>query len=190
MKTMKRIVLAVLAVVLVVGCASPVYVERDESANLAKVKTYSWVDVKAKENDDRNVTGLAGDALRRAAAAELAKKGWTETNTNPDVLLSYDVLVEKSVQQQSDPVYTRPFSRVYYNPYLRRWATVYYPSQFIGYDTYTVPVREGTLTLTMTDAATDKTIWQGWTTETMQNSRFTTKDVEKAVKNILKKLDP
>ena len=39
------------AAVVTVSCASPVYVEQSESANLAKYKTYSWVDVRTKEND-------------------------------------------------------------------------------------------------------------------------------------------
>lgn len=171
------------------SCATPVYVEQSESANFARYKTYAWVEVKANQSDSRNVTGLAGDVIHRTAREELEKKGWRETTANPDVLLSYDVLVERGAQQRSDPVYTQPFSRVFYNPFVRRWGTLYYPSRFVGYDTYTVPVREGTLTLTMTDAGTDSTVWQGWTSETMANRRFTAEDVQKAVKNILKKLD-
>jgi hypothetical protein len=41
----------------------------------------------------------------------------------------------------------------------------------------------------MTDTKTDKVIWQGWTTEQMDNQKFATKNVEKAVRNIVKKLD-
>jgi hypothetical protein len=174
---------------LLISCANPVYVEQSESANFAKYKTYAWVEMRAAQNDSRNVTGLAGDVIHRTTKEELDKKGWRETTSNPDVLLSYDVLVERTTQQQSNPVYTQPFSRVYYNPFFRRWGTVYYPSRFVGYDTYTVPVQEGTLTLTMTDARTDSTVWQGWTSETMTNRRFSSDDVEKAVKNILKKFD-
>ena len=174
---------------LLFSCANPVYVEQSESANFAKYKSYAWVEMKANQTDGRNVTGLAGDVIHRTTSEELAKKGWRETTTNPDVLLSYDVLVERSTEQRSNPVYTQPFSRVYYNPFFRRWGTVYYPSQFVGNDTYTVPVREGTLTLTMTDASTDSTVWQGWTTGTMENRRFSSGDVQKAVKSILKKFD-
>jgi hypothetical protein len=189
MKQNKHLWLAVATTALLMSCANPVYVEKDESVNLAKYKTYSWVDLRTKENDTKNVTAFADESVRRVAMENLANKGWTETSTNPDVLLSYDVLVEKTKETQSNPVYTQPFSRVYYNPYMRRWATVYYPSQFVGYNSYEVPVREATLTLTMTDPNTDKVIWQGWTTERMENSKFATTDVEKAVKNILKKFD-
>lgn len=174
---------------LLMSCANKVYVERDESANLAKYKTYAWVDMRDKENDSKNVTSFAEDAVRRTAREELEKRGWRETNMNPDVLLSYDVLVERSTQQQSDPVYSQPFTRYYYNPWSRRWAAVYYPSQFVGYDTYDVPVKEGTVTLTLTDPDSDKAIWQGWTTETMSDQKIATSDLEKSIRSILKKLN-
>ena len=189
-KTMKYIrLLWIVPVLILASCANPVYVERDESANLAKYTSYAWVDMKSAENDPKNVTAFAQDAVRRVAKAELERKGWKETDHNPDVLLTYDMLVERATQTQSEAVYSQPFSRVYYNPYLRRWGTVYYPSQFIGYDTYDVPVSEGTLTITMTDARTDKTIWQGWTTETIEQRKLSSENIEKAVKNIMKKFN-
>ena len=171
----------------IVSCANPVYVERDESSNLAKYKTYAWVDMKDNQDDNKNVTSFADATVRNAAREALEKRGYTESENNPDVLLSYDVLVERGSTTESQAVYSQPYSRVYYNPYLRRWGSVYYPSQFVGYDSYEVPVREGTLTLTMTDPQTDKVIWQGWTTERMEDRRFATKDIDKAVKKIMKK---
>jgi hypothetical protein len=179
---------AVLAVsAMALGCANPVYVEKDESSNLAKYKTYAWVEMKDNQNDSKNVTSFADAAVKSTAREALEKKGWTLNENNPDVLLSYDVLVERGTETQSQAVYSQPYSRVYYNPYMRRWGTVYYPSQFMGYDSYDVPVREGTLTLTITDPQTDKVIWQGWTTESMEDRKFATSEVQKAVKKILKK---
>jgi len=190
MVSMRNIVLAGIATVMIGGCSSPVYVQTDESVNLAKYKTYMWVQTRSNQDDNRNVTAFADQTIHEAVNAQLAKEGWTEVNQNPDALVSYDILVERSTQQQSDPVYTQPFSRVYYNPYARRWATVYYPSQFAGYDTYTVPVREATLTITMMDPNTDKSLWQAWTTENMQERKFTSSEIEKGVRKIFKKFNP
>jgi hypothetical protein len=189
MKTKYFLLMTTVATAFLFSCGNKVYVEKDESANLAKFKTYAWVDMKDNQNDSRNVTGFADPTVKRVVKETLAKRGWSETEINPDVLLSYDVLVERTSETQSQAVYSQPFSRVYYNPYLRRWGTVYYPSQFIGYDNYDVPVREGTLTLTMTDPLTDKVIWQGWTTERMEDRKFATSDIEKAMKSILKKFN-
>lgn len=189
MKILGTVVLACLAGATMVGCSSPVYVQTDESTNLAKYKTYMWVQTRANQDDNRNATAFADQAVRAAARTQLEREGWTEVNDHPDVLISYDILVERSKQRQSDPVYTQPFSRVYFNPYMRRWGTVYYPSQFVGYDTYDVPVREGTLTITMMDPNTDKTVWQAWTTETLQNRKITSDEIDKSVRNIFKKFD-
>ena len=190
MTTMKNMVLAGLASVLVWGCSNPVYVQSDESVNLAKYNTYMWVQTRSNQDDNRNVTAFADQNVRSAVNAQLAKEGWTEVNQNPDALVSYDILVERSNQQQSDPVYSQPFSRIYYNPYTRRWGTLYYPSQFMGYDTYTVPVHEATLTITMMDPNTDKSLWQAWTTETMHDRKFTTDEINKGVRKIFKKFNP
>jgi hypothetical protein len=78
---------------------------------------------------------------------------------------------------------------MYYNPYRRGWGTIYYPSQFIGYQNYEVPVKEGTITITMTDARTDKVVWQAWTTEKLNYARITPDEINKSVRNIFNKFD-
>src|SRR3954462_564164 len=113
MVSMRNIVLAGIATIMIEGCSSPVYVQTDESVNLAKYKTYMWVQTRSNQDDNRNVTAFADQTIHEAVNAQLAKEGWTEVNQNPDALVSYDILVERSTQQQSDPVYTQPFSRVY-----------------------------------------------------------------------------
>jgi hypothetical protein len=86
-------------------------------------------------------------------------------------------------------MYTRPFTRTFYNPYSRRFYNVYYPSRFMGYDNYDVPTREGTVTITMADANTDKTVWQGWTTGEVDSRHMTTKEIQSSVKAIFRKFD-
>lgn len=189
MKLLSNISLAVITGALIAGCSNPVYVEKDESANLAKYKTYMWVDTRAREDDNSSATAFAKSQVHNAVNDELSKRGWREVTSNPDVLLSYDMLVEKSTEQRTDPVYSQPFTRYYYNPYARRWGAIYYPSQFLGYDEYNAPVREGTLTINLIDANSDKTIWQGWTTDQIDSRKFTGKDIARDVKHIFKKFD-
>src|SRR6476469_8874393 len=121
MKISGNLLFAGLLAVGAVGCSNPVYVQTDESTNLAKYKTYMWVETESSQNDTRNVTAFAEQNVHSAVNQQLSKRGWREVRQNPDVLLSYDILVERSTQQQSDPVYTQSFTRVYYNTYLRRW---------------------------------------------------------------------
>jgi hypothetical protein len=188
MKKLKYPALALMTAFLAAGCASPVYVQQDDSVSLDNYHTYMWVDTRASENDNSDrATAFADISVRNAANAELRKKGWREVSDNPDALISYDVLVERSTEQKSDPVYSRSFTRSYYNPYTRRWSTIYYPSQFLGYDSYEVPVKEGTVTISILDARTDKAIWQGWTTENLNYSRLTDDEIDRAVTHIFRK---
>jgi len=143
MKTGKASVVTTALAITLMSCASTVHVEKDEAVNLAQYKTFRWVKTKKDQNDNSNVTAFGEEAIRTAVQEELAKRGLREDTTNPNLFITHDVLVERSTTQQRDPVYSQPVTRVYYYPFVRRWATTYYPSRFIGYDTYTVPVREG-----------------------------------------------
>ncbi len=189
---MKKFFLITLLSGVLVGsfsCSTPAYVEKSDSVNLSNYKTYAWIDTRATESDEsKRATAYADIAVHNATDAELAKWGWTEVTDNPDVLISYDVFVERNTEVQREAVYSQPYTRYYYNRYLRRWSPIYYPQQFMGYQTYETPVREGTITITMQDAKTDKQIWQGWTVERLGNSGIRDLDVRKSVRNIFKQV--
>lgn len=192
MKSLKWLPVLAFAGVLFTGCASVAHVEKDDSVNFSKYKTYAWVETTEEQKADSTKTKpsqLALQNIHNAVSRELAKAGWREVKNNPDLLLSSDVLVEKSMKEQNDPVYTQPYTRVFYNPYTRRYASIYYPSEFLGYDRnqYTVP--EATVTITMLDAKTDKMVWQGWTTDEVNSKNLTSKEIQNTVKSIFRKFD-
>ena len=178
-------------VFLLASCASTAHIEKDDNTDFRKYKTFAWIDKDGSGKNDRNKSNdLTERKVREAVNRELEKTaGWRESKNRPDVLLSYDVLVEKTVAQRSDPVYSRGFTRTYYNPYSRRFINVYYPSQFMGYDNYDVPSREGTVTVTMIDAETEKTVWQGWTTDEVDGRNMSSKEIQNSVKTIFRKFD-
>lgn len=179
------------AVILFSGCAGNAHIEKDRSADFSKYHTYAWMDKpETKEVKKNHRKELTETNIRDAVNEQLKKNGWKEVNSNPDVLISYDLLVEKNEKEQRDPVYSSPYSRSYYNRYTGRVSTIYFPSQFMGYDSYTTTVKEGTITITMIDNRTDKTVWQGWTTDELYGSRITGKEIDQNVKAIFKKFDP
>ncbi len=176
--------------ILFTGCASVAHIEKDDDADFSKYKTYSWIEKQTegkKDHDKKN--DLVEKNIRTAVNKELAEEGWRETKSNPDILLSYDVLVERGVKQQNDPVYSRPFTRSFYNPYARRFINVYYPSRFMGYDDYEVPIKEGTVTVTMIDADNDKMVWQGWTTAEVNSRNLSSREIQNSVRSIFRKFD-
>lgn len=178
-------------VFLLASCASTAHIEKDDNTDFSKYRTFSWVEKEGQDKNDRKKNNdLAEQKIRDAVSKELEKTaGWRESKNNPDVLLSYDVLVERSVKQESDPVYSRSFTRTFYNPYSRRFYNVFYPSRFMGYDNYDVNTREGTVTISMIDADTGKTVWQGWATDEVNNRNMTSKEIQSSVRAIFRKFD-
>ncbi len=191
MKNLMTFSVASFAVLVLAGCASVAHVEKDETVNLANYRSFSWVETKDTTgiaNGSKTVS-LTEQTIRKAVAEELVKEGWKETKNRADVFLSYDVLVENAVKESTSPVYSRSATRYYYNPYTRRWAGIYYPSQFLGYDRDAYQTKEGTVTITMIDAKTDKVIWQGWTTGEVANKNLTSKELRSSIRSIFRKLD-
>ena len=182
--------LIAVAALIIVGCSAPVHVEKDDTVDFTKYKSFAWVDRDGEGRKDRDRSNdLMEKKFKDAVTKALDKQGWRVDNRRPDVLISYDVLVERSTRRQSDPVYSQPFTRTFYNPYSRRFYNIYYPSQFMGYDDYARPVREGTITITVTDAKSDRVVWQGWTTDEVNSRNLTTKEINSAVKSIFRKFD-
>jgi outer membrane murein-binding lipoprotein Lpp len=183
----KSAIVAVLGVGLLAGCASSAHIEKDETVNFSKYKSFTWLH--GENGKLENQSDLVESKIRAAVTKEFEKIGWRESKNRPDVILDYDVLVERSSKNEKEPVYSQPYSRLVYNPYTRRYATIYYPSQFLGYESYEKVIKEGTITVTMIDAKTDKTVWQGWTTGEVNNRNLTNKEIQKAVATIFKKAE-
>ena len=188
MKNLKFFGIATIAALFLVSCASVAHVERDETVDFSNYKTFAWVDTKEKK-EQRKGSDLLERNVIQAVNAELQKSGFRESKTKPDVLLSYDVLVEKTIKEDRNPVYSQSFTRSFYNPYTGRWVSLFYPSRFLGYDHREYEVRECTVTISMIDAKTDKTIWQGWTTDVVNSRNMTSKEIQQSVKSIFRKFD-
>lgn len=192
MKTIKWTVTIVSAILLLVSCSRTAYVQKDSNVDFSKIKTYSWVRTQAekeKANASTKNDDLTNRKIRQSIDRNLAEKGWKEVKSNPDVYLVYDVMIEQEEKIDRNAVYTQPFTRWFFNPGSRRWVPVFYPSHFLGFDENTRTVKEGTLTLTMMDADTDKTIWQGWTSSEINGRKLSDKQIDSKVRAIVKKLE-
>ena len=190
-RKLKWLVAGVASVFVLASCSSTAHIEKDDNADFSRYKTFAWIDKDGEGNNDHNKSNdLTEQKIRIAVNKELEKNsGWREVKNKPDVLLSYDVLVERTTKESSNPVYSRPYSRLVYNPYTRRYATIYYPSQFAGYERDERSIKEGTVTISMIDTRTDKTVWQGWTTDEVNSKNMTSKEIQNSVKSIFKKFD-
>lgn len=172
--------------IFLVACSPSAHIEKDKNTDFGRYKTYSWMD---NEQGKGPVNNLAEQNIKNAVKEELMKEGWQEVKKNPDVLIGYDVLVEKTSRERNNPVYSQPYSRLYYNPYSRRYGTIFYPSQFLGYDKESYLTKEGTITITMVDVKTDKMVWQGWTTNEVNSNNLTHKEIQNGIRSIFRKFD-
>ncbi|RYZ17236.1 MAG: DUF4136 domain-containing protein, partial [Chitinophagaceae bacterium] len=110
-----------LSVLFFSGCGSAAHVEKDPAANLSRYHSFAWVETRdARDTVKTPVSDLTERNIKAAVNSELQKEGWVENTARPDVLITYDVLVEKSVRENNNPVYSQPYTRYYFNPYSRR----------------------------------------------------------------------
>jgi hypothetical protein len=169
------------------SCNITSHTEKNSSVNFSNYKTFAWANNGAVKKADRADNDIIDNNIKNSVSHELIKKGWAETDNNPDVLLDYTVAVKKSSKRESDPVYAYP-----YVPYMygrRGIYNIWYPSALMGYHSYNVPFREGELSVNMVDEKTNKLIWQGWAKGEINNRTVTTKDVTAEVKSIFKKFN-
>ncbi len=178
---------AALGSVMLISCGTTAHIEKDDSVNFNNFRSFAWI--QEDEKGEQKLNDITESKIRSAITQELQEKGWKSVKSDPDVILNYDILVERSSREKREPVYSQPYTRTVYNPYTRRYASIYYPSQFLGYESYEELIKEGTITISMIDSKTDKVIWQGWTTDQVNSQNLTTKEISKAVNSIFKKFD-
>ncbi|HEU0065163.1 MAG TPA: DUF4136 domain-containing protein [Flavisolibacter sp.] len=177
-------------IVMLAGCTSAAHVERDRTVNFNNFHTYAWTETKSdKDSNAVKISDLSERKIREAVDAEMIRTGWKESKHKPDVLLSYDIAIERTMKRDNNAMYSQPYSRLYYNPYTRRYSSFYFPSEFMGYNDSRRPVREGTITISMIDPRSDKTIWQGWTTGEVNSKNLTTKEIQNSIKTIFRRFD-
>jgi hypothetical protein len=191
MRYLNVLIVAAFSGLLLAGCSSVAHVEKDRTVDFNSYHTYAWAETRPENKDSvkTKVSDLTERNIRLAVNNEMIRTGWKEVKHKPDVLLSFDVVYERGLKSSNNPMYSTPYSRMYFNPYTRRWNSFYFPSEFMGYDNDQRQVREGTLTISMIDARTDKTIWQGWTTEEVNSRNLTSKEIQNNVKSIFRKFD-
>ena len=191
MKKMKWILGMLTTVIVLVSCGTTAMVQKDNNVDTRKFRTYAWVDASTKDTSNHvaKTSDLTDRKIKESIERNLAEQGWKLTKKNPDVLLSYEVDIEKERRNRQTPMYSEPTYRYVYSPYGRRWVPIFYPSELMGYRNSTEMVQEHTLTVSLIDTETDKTVWQGWTTMDSNARRMTDKEIDNNVRAIVKKLD-
>jgi hypothetical protein len=175
---MKRNVVLALAMAVLLApvllLAQKTSYDYDKSANFAAFKTY------AQKEGTKVGQQLIDDRIVAAIDAELAAKGFTKTDTKPDVYVVYHIAFDK----QKD---ISTFSSGYgggYGPYGWGWG-----GGWAG-GTSTTQVRDiliGTLVIDIADAAKGQIAWRGVGTKEV-NTQASPEKRDKSINNAVKKI--
>ncbi len=146
-----RIAVIMVAVVTMAGCASTpnTYANADPSANFAQFQTYGFVP--AMGTDTRDYQSLQTNYLKSAIGSELQNRGMSESNS-PDLLINFHVHTKEKIRSHSVPT---GHIGAFYDPFWDTWG---------GYGGWRTEVRqytEGTLTIDVVDANSNKLVWEG-----------------------------
>lgn len=182
--------LIVIAAVVLAGCGVQAYVEKDPAVDLKNYKTFAWINDKGTKNENgKPYKDFNETYMMDLVTKELERNGWQKAKSNPDILIDYDIMIENETRRESDAVYSRPTVRYFYNRYTGRINSFYYPSRYLGENSYTVPYKSGTITINIVDNESDKLVWQGWAETEVTRKNISREDMEKIVKSIFKKMD-
>jgi hypothetical protein len=175
-----RLVTAGLIALLVpaAGLAQKVSYDYDKSANFAAFKTY------AHKDGTKVGQPLIDERIVAAIDAQMAAKGFTKSETNPDVFVVYHVAFDK---QKDISTYSSGYGGGY-GPYGWGWGG--------GMQTSTTQVRDilvGTLVVDLADAKKAQLAWRGMAVKEVQTQASPEKrdkSINEAMKKIFKNYPP
>ena len=182
---MKKLTFLAVVLLLLGGTAAfaqDVRYDYAKGTDFSKFKTYTWVVIKGADQPDE----LTAQRITAAVDAELSRKGLTKTDSeDADLYLGYQTAVGSEKQ---------------FTSYNTGWG--YGPGWGYGWHGYggttttygsTSTVYVGQLDLSMYDRATQKLVWRGVATKTLDpkaNPEKKQKNINKAVQKLLKNFPP
>lgn len=150
-----------------------------QGTDFSKYKTYKWV----KIPDAQYPNSILDDQIVRAIDTQLAAKGLSKTEDNPDLYVAYQVAVNQEKQWNS---YSTGGDTWGWGGW-RGWG---------GMSTTTTTsqtINIGTLNLDMYDVAQKKQVWRGSASKTLGSGKDpekVNKNINKAMAKLLKKYPP
>jgi hypothetical protein len=137
-----------------ISCSSiKVVSDYDREADFTKYKTYSM----GENNLTEAIGQLNSDRVMKALIAELEKKGFTKSDS-PDMIVDVFVKTQKKVQATAYNTGGYGYGRYGYGG---GFSTTH-----VNYDEYT----DGTMFINFIDKATEKIVWQGTGSKTLDEN--------------------
>jgi Domain of unknown function (DUF4136) len=150
-----------------------------QGTDFSKYKTYKWVQVPNVQYPN----SILDDQIKRAIDAQLALKGLSRTEDNPDLYVTYQVAVNQEKQWNS------------YSSGGDYWGWGGWGGWggMSSTTTTSSTINVGTLSCDISDVAPKKQIWRGDATKTLgsgKDPRKVEKNLNKAMAKLFKKYPP
>src|SRR5215510_8637531 len=148
--------------------------------DFSKYKTYKWVKVPNAQYPNQ----IMDNQIMASIDSQLAAKGLTKNESNPDLYVAYQVSVDKETQWNS------------YSTGGDMWGWGRWGGGWGGMQTTTTTqqtIRIGTLDLDMYDVAAKNQIWRGEVSKTLGSGKDPAKvqkNLDKAMAKLFKKYPP
>ena len=161
---MKKLFFLSVIMIIAVSCSTvKVSSDFDKTANFAAYKTFTYTD----ETLGMPLDDINKNRILNFVTAEMAAKGFTKSETNPDVWIDINI---KTETQQTATATTSGVGGYGGYGYGYRYGGYGYGGGFstttINYDTYT----DGTMFIDMIDASKKLLVWQGRGTKTFEEN--------------------
>jgi hypothetical protein len=170
--------IVVLSLVVLAACSSiQTTYDFDSTVDFSKYKTYEFTD----DAKAFPIQELDRQRVLSAIETELAAKGFTKSSSSPDVLI--DLQVKLQQKQTATATNTGGYG------YRYGWGAGYGGTTRVDVQNYV----EGTLFINMIDKASEKLVWQGRGTKTLEEHPTPEKkeaNVKYGVKQIFLKYPP
>ncbi len=151
---MKKLLIPFLLVGAVACSSIKTAFDYDKQADFSKYKSYAFSDSQLEQS----IGQLNADRLIKAVEAELAKKGFSKSDA-PDAIVDIHIKTEKKVSATANT--TGGYGRYGRYGYGGGFSTTQ-----INYDEYT----DGTLFISIIDNSSQKIVWQGTGTKTLDEN--------------------
>lgn len=173
---LRNLIGAILTGWIMMSCQVQVKTFHDKNADFSKYKTFCWM-----TGCEFKFTGpsylddsLLRENLKVAIVDELRRKGLTQDNNNPDLLVGFTITVK---DEQAIIYHRSEDTPVYYKP--------------IDTEEESVTYLKGTLIMAMAERASSQLVWESEAVSYMElNPDFSEKNIRKGIKLVLKNYPP
>ncbi|GAB3531442.1 DUF4136 domain-containing protein [Pontibacter brevis] len=157
-------------------------------ARMNTYKTFAWLQEQpvAEPAYDKGYNAQLDAHIRQAVEEELIERGYTKVETNPDLLVAYDVSVPVPEEKDKPENFGTGFGYSY--GYMSGYRYNYGHADMPGYRSVDL-FKQGTLIIDLISPQSKMLVWRGWAEGGISNFKAGYKQVKNQVEEVIGKLE-